>query len=745
MYKSHETISVVPHDKCTGCGACFNKCPVGAISMQTEDSGFKYPVITAANCISCGQCYTACPLDKVQVKRKQDIHIFSATAPKSIQQMSSSGGLFSLFADYVLSKGGVVCGAAYSSDYMHVNHIIISSEDDLQKLRGSKYVQSDTGTVMKELKTYLDSGRFVLFSGCPCQVAGFRSFLGKDYSNLILVDILCHGVPSPQVYRSFLEELANDRTITKVDFREKAHFGWGTATSVFFDDGTVYRGNYKEDKYFRGFLAGLITREGCSTCVFASPFTHMADITLGDFWGIKEVDASAYDKDGVSLIITNNHKGYTLFNHLIKHSRYSYKQQSTDKTIEVAKHANGQLLAPKKKHEKYKLFFQTFPHKGFNVAFDSAVNSLYDIGIVGWWNNENYGGALTYYSLYKALESMGFSVLMIRHIRWEAEREYKNSRIDHRFALKHYNISKNYEKEKLYLLNDHVKAFISGSDQLFNPWLWIYSGPEYFLSFVENRRKLISYASSFGNNYDINNPHHLEIAYNLHRFDALSVREDYGVDICKDSFGLQSTHVVDPVFLCDSRVFETLTRDVHNQEKQPYLVSYILDPSPEKRSLILRLKEKLNMSFVNLVDASDSEKKAKALNLPNTVNGIDVEEWVDYYMHSDFVITDSFHGTCFAIIFRKQFISLANPLRGVKRPESLLSSFGLLDRLVYNIDDIDSNYLLSTRIDYDSVYERYITPKVEFSKKWLYEAINSPKNAAIDLFKLIDDYWRHKK
>lgn len=737
------TIHMVKPSQCTGCASCYNKCPVNAISMEADSAGFLFPQIDPEQCIRCGQCLAACPTTH-QIERKDEIKkVFSATMPEDIQKVSASGGAFTLLADYVFKRNGYVCGVVYSDDYRSAHHCIISSKEELQALRGSKYFQSEVGLVFYEIKKLLTAGHYVLFSGTPCQAAGLKAYLGKPYEKLIIMDILCHGVPAPGVYRSYLDEIAQGRKITRVDFREKAHWGWGSASSIFFEDGSVYRSSCTEDPFFRGFLGGMIARESCGTCPYASPYTHVSDITLGDFWGIGTMDPESHDKNGVSLILTNTEKGLNIWNEAVSESATppKHKEQPMANVIELCKKHNGMFLYPKKPHWGRKHFFEAFALQGFHSAFDKAINSQYDVGVVGWWNNDNYGGCLTYYALNRVLQSMGLSTLMIRHIRWNNERNLDLNRLIYRFALKYYNISNNYEKWDLHYLNNHVKAFISGSDQLFNPALWLYSGPEYFLSFVNNNRKIISYASSFGNGYDPANSHHAEIAYHLRRFDALSVREDYGVDICKDNFGLDVKHVMDPVFLCDPKEFHKLADSAPLEKDKPFMTNYILDPTEAKRDLVLKLARHLGVDYVNLVDATNAEKNAADLNLPNTKPNIDVEDWLFYYKNADFILTDSFHGTCFAIIFRKPFISIANKKRGAHRFESVLKAVGLLDRMVYDIEDIWKNPHLFEPIDYDKVAEN-IASKASDSMEWLKNAIFTPRNLGTHTFKVIDERIR---
>lgn len=751
---NEKTIQVVGEERCTGCGACFNRCPVGAIQMKPGSEGFLSPVVDENNCISCGLCQSVCPEVKINsrsfdIEKEKECYAFYAE--KSVRHISSSGGAFTVLANKILDLNGYVCGARYSNDYKEVYHTIIHKAEDLSVLRGSKYVQSNTKEVYKEIKSLLEDNQWVLFSGCPCQCAGLHSYLKRSYDKLVTVDIVCHGVPSPLVYKVYLHELCQGRKLKKFDFREKDYWGWGTASSAWFTNGEIYRKDCFKDFYWKAFLEGLSTRKSCGTCHYANPYTRGGDITIGDFWGIKELLPNLDAKDGISMVVINTLTGKSFFKSIINSGIHQVTAANTEeqgsswyiekvdfgKAIELGKKRNGQFVSPRDSHWARKRFFELLPQKGFLSAYDAAVNSKYDVGIIGWWNNLNYGGILTYFALNRVLQSMGLSVLMIRHIRWPSEEKPSMDSIAYRFAQKYYYISKNYPKSNLSVLNKHCKAYISGSDQLFNPYLWDYSGKEYFLNFADISNNMISYASSFGNDYKTNNAHHLDMSYWLHRFDSLSVREEYAVDICERAFGIDAKLVADPVFLCDVENYRTLAKSSGLKKEYPYLLNFILDPSVSKRDAILQLSSVLDLDYINLLNATDIEKNVRTLNLKNTKPGIDVEEWLFYYMNADFVFTDSFHGTCFAIIFQKPFIAIANKSRGEKRFESILTIAGLKDRLIYSLEEIKSRPDLLLPIDYEQVYRR-LKPFIHESYDWLYNAIFKRPDPAKNIFKLLD-------
>lgn len=294
---------------CCGCGACACVCPANCIAMQADEEGFLYPQVDENKCLNCKKCISACPsLTKTDYNTLKQSYAVIAK-DDLIREKSSSGGMFSVIANQVINSGGVVCGAAYNDDWS-VKHIIVDNVDDLSKLRTSKYVQSEIYAILPDIKAILEQGRQVLFVGTPCQVNGVSTFLGKDDPNLFLADIICHGAPSPMVWRKYIATKENGG-IRSVNFRDKT-FGWAKfATKIDYANG-VYLKCFKEDLYMKFFLLNLVLRPSCYNCFSKHP-NKLADMTLGDFWGIDDVLPQINDDKGVSAVIVNSPKGKFLF------------------------------------------------------------------------------------------------------------------------------------------------------------------------------------------------------------------------------------------------------------------------------------------------------------------------------------------------------------------------------------------------------------------------------------------------
>ena len=298
-------------EKCTGCTACVNSCSFNGISMQRDKLGFYYPSIDEKSCVNCGKCLKVCPV--AEDKERSDSRInayYGAVLDKNVVASSSSGGAFTLMADYVIKNGGLVLGAIIDYDELEVVYSS-TDENDLDELRRSKYVSSFPKEIFKSVKTQLNEGRLVLFCGLPCHVDGLMSYLEKDYDNLICVDFICGGVASPKFFRehlSFLEEKYKAK-VKKVNFRAKL-CGWKEhSIKIDFSNGKAYSSLARFDSFFQGYFEKVYQRDSCYKCQYR--LAHCSDIIIADYWGgLKKGRAN---DTGVSMVITNSRKGDEFF------------------------------------------------------------------------------------------------------------------------------------------------------------------------------------------------------------------------------------------------------------------------------------------------------------------------------------------------------------------------------------------------------------------------------------------------
>ena len=252
---------------CTGCEACFNVCPKKAIRMKEDTRGFFYPQILENICVNCNKCKEVCPVLSYfpSQSTQKNIVCYAAMASDEIRYESSSGGAFFVLASHILTNGGVVAGAALQDD-LSVRHVLIYRKEDLVKIQKSKYVQSIIGSIFSDIKKLLEEGKSVLFSGCPCQAVGLRTFLGKEYEKLYIIDIFCHGVPSQKMLTESLEKRPNAPRIVSLDFRDKA-LGWDCShLKLSYDDSSSRLLSLDESHYEQGFHYNLTLRSSCYNC-----------------------------------------------------------------------------------------------------------------------------------------------------------------------------------------------------------------------------------------------------------------------------------------------------------------------------------------------------------------------------------------------------------------------------------------------------------------------------------------------
>lgn len=291
---------------CCGCGACMQRCPKHCISMQEDEEGFLYPHVDKSICINCGLCEEVCPIIH-QNEPHKPIETFAAKNPdEDIRMKSSSGGIFSMLAEKIINEGGVVFGAKFNEQW-EVEHDYTETLEGLSDFRGSKYVQSRIGNCFSQAEGFLKAGRKVLFSGTPCQIAGLNRFLRKEYDNLLTVDVICHGVPSPKVWRDYLKKIARDGNINYISFRNKSR-GWRDGSMKFVIADKVIIQSIWKNLYSLGFLSDIYLRPNCFVCS-AKAGKSRSDITIGDFWGIWNCYPKYDDDKGVSAVLINTEKG----------------------------------------------------------------------------------------------------------------------------------------------------------------------------------------------------------------------------------------------------------------------------------------------------------------------------------------------------------------------------------------------------------------------------------------------------
>ncbi len=331
MDKVNLMITIIDKENCTGCHACSNICPQHCITMESDSEGFWYPKVDMEKCLDCGLCEKVCPiLHKHEIKNEPQAY---ACYNKNVEvrMESSSGGVFTLLAEQVIADGGVVFGAGFNKKF-EVEHGYVETKEDIEKFRGSKYVQSKIGETYKQVKDFLKSGRRVLFTGTLCQVGGLKSFLNQPYENLLCLDIICHGVPSPDVWKKYVDYQENrvGSPTRRIAFRLKNE-GWKRfSLSFLFKNNTEYRQTLDKDLYMKAFLKNVCLRPSCYACEFKTLHRESA-ITLADFWGIQNVLPEMDDDKGTSLVFVNSANGKSMFGQI--KDKILYKEVNINKAV----------------------------------------------------------------------------------------------------------------------------------------------------------------------------------------------------------------------------------------------------------------------------------------------------------------------------------------------------------------------------------------------------------------------------
>ncbi len=384
-------INVIDKKDCCGCEACVQQCPKHCITMELDDELFYYPVVDAKSCVSCGLCEDVCPQLHADVPRIP-LKVFAAKNLDDEERLlSSSGGIFMALARHFIEQHGVVYGVVYDSDW-NVCFTYTENIEGVKAMVGSKYVQAKVGGIYKKVKVHLKEGRVVLFTGTPCQIAALKRFLRKEYDNLFLLDVLCAGVPSPGVWRKYFNEnvlsaaqgaavgkntvlpsLNAISSIEGITFRDKSQHGWekfsfvvkGNSASKADKNSVLLSSIHSENSYMRGFLSSLYKRRSCHVCKFRDGESH-SDITVADFWGIKQLMPDFADDKGVSLVLVWTIKGSEVFSSLpldFRESNY----------VEV-KSLNGGFKN-QKINSKRGLFYELLrKEESFDVALKRALH-----------------------------------------------------------------------------------------------------------------------------------------------------------------------------------------------------------------------------------------------------------------------------------------------------------------------------------------------------------------------------------
>lgn len=325
-------IKITSKEDCCGCTACANICPKGAITMKEDKEGFLYPSINSNKCIDCGLCKKVCPiLNKNKNKEKEQKGYIFQYKDKSVRKESTSGGFFTAIAEYIIENKGIVYGVSLDKNFV-ANHERVTSKEELWKFRNSKYVQSNPNITFSQVKKDLNNNLLVLYSGTACEIEGLKRFLQKEYENLVTVDVICRSVPSPLLWKKYINYQNKNNDIEKVYFREKKYGYKYSNLCIHNKDSIIYSNGIDTDPYLRAFFSNICSRPSCYNCKFKEQF-HKADFTIWDCFDVDNYDESFNDDLGTTRVLVNSKIGLEIIEHL--------SQKHTIKEIEVDKLVNN--------------------------------------------------------------------------------------------------------------------------------------------------------------------------------------------------------------------------------------------------------------------------------------------------------------------------------------------------------------------------------------------------------------------
>ncbi len=670
---------------CCGCAACANICPAKAINMQENSEGFLEPVIDGNKCTNCGLCKKICPVINTKYENNDKPTCFAYMANDEVRKNSSSGGAFYVLAKYFIENQGFVSGAVWDNNCT-VKHIVSNKIDDIEKMRTSKYLQSSIGDCYQQIQEILNRGTKVLFTGTPCQIAGLKNYLIKDYVNLFCVDLICNSVPSPKVFRKYIQEgflNNNDAKWINTDFRDK-RYGWGKSSTVttYTTTNTVAK-QANDDDFMRTFFEGICIRKSCSSCVF-NRIPRQGDITIGDLWTIKrdkKYNKKYNDTKGTSLILLNNEKGSKLVK-ILSETNKIFDKIPFDKALV----GNPNLTTCTRAHRNRDKFFELLDKVSLKENIARNLDDKCDCMIINYWSSMNYGAILTCFGVQCLAEKLGKDAKIINYIGYPKEvkcDDFEKS-FANKFAKKYLNLTRRIKSyDDLYKLNKNCNTFITGSDQVFRSSCAKYllngdiNWTMFFLDFVRSSKKKLSYAASIGRDEIMEKSVDLEkMNFYLSQFDDISVREDKAVELLKENFDIDSTQVIDSVFHIPEELLNKMADEYPSNEE--YIGVFTLPYFNEKewcKNVLAQISQRLNLPV-------------KYFDWDYTTP---VEKWLAFIKNSKYMITDSYHGTLFSIIFNKPFIQVLNAVKAQSRFDTIFKILNIKNKTVSEFD-MEYNY-----------------------------------------------------
>ena len=644
---------MVNKEICSGCSACKYTCPVNAIEIKTDElTGFKLAEIDTTKCINCGKCDSVCPhiSDKNKnAENKQEKYALQAS--EEIRKVSTSGGAFTVLANYYSKLGYKIVGVQWDKDW-HAEYAIAETENEWHKFRGSKYMQPDTKDIFPKIKQLLDSDAKILFTGVPCHVSGLLNFLGKKYNNLVTIDLFCGALPSPIIWDKWYEYQKIDKNnLQNVNMRAKCSQGNNIhVISLTENDGQIHNIPYKCSMAQDIVVKKMWSLPVCHECRYRD-MNRVSDYTIADLWNSARScpELHCETDSQVSTFLCNSDE-----------AKKVVKIFQSDENIIIRTISHVQ--APKNFEKRdSKTIFEKLQKDGIKIPKKDMKEKLYDIALCGGTFNNNFGATLTYYALYRYLELQGYKTVLLP----PSEKAFKGGMQEGNVFDKYCTVAPNYFKTNITKFNELANTFILGSDQMWNPNCGLYKdlGMKCFLDYVKDDKKKIAYSTSFGGRVFPQDNNYNRIKRLLEEFDSISCREKSGCDLLKAHCNIDAQHTIDPVFLLPIEEYDRLIEDSEVElPRGEYACYYANTPNQETLDFYHGLNKKLGLDEITICNGQLPFIKKHVENFPNEkfVNPILAQDWLKYIKNAKYVITSSFHCVCFCIMYNIPFICTAN-------------------------------------------------------------------------------------
>lgn len=714
------TIEVVKKELCSGCSACYNACPKDAIKMEYDEEGFLFPVVDEERCVSCGLCKNVCPALNPYKENDKEPKVYVVKREEQYAKASTSAGVFAALAEYVLENNGYVCGAVYDENFK-VCHMVTDNTEGVNRIKQSKYVQSEIGLVYREIKVLLEEGQFVLFSGTPCQVAGLRKYLRKRYDNLITMDILCHGVPAPRSWERYLEENIDRSKLKKVEFRHKGNYGFKTARICFtYDDGRKVVQRAGENPYYYQFQRHLGLRNSCTHCEGAV-VPRVGDFSAGDFWGASKYCPELIESDkGISILFVNNEHAQYHFEKI--KDKFSLMNETT-----VLKGMSGnRSKVTRYMHLNRDRFLKMLQYMSFNDAVKKNIGRPFDVAIYGNTMSTNYGVLVGYYALYKYLYDEGYGVVMIPAPQFGVSKKKSHAQ---RFMEENVVQAPVRRMDDFSEYNAWGDVFLLGPDQVWNQKLFKVRQFNFCLDFVNEEKKKIAYGSSFGKLFsfeDENDSDYAKIQSLLSEFEQVAVLDDVTMNIATSKYAMSPKQVIDPIFLLGEDEYNAVADKAIMTTEGSNIAVYVLNGKKDFRKGVSFVEDTLQLPSIYMGNGNYEKLKKQQVSGIKYCENLQVEEWINNIRNSKFVITDTSYAVYLAIIFRKNFVVIQSQ-NAMGTLEELLSRLNLKNRYFTTAEElIATAEVLTQDIDYDAV-NKILGAEIDKSKEWLMNAIGREK------------------